>query len=994
MTEILDWASQAVPDALGMSLEINNEQRPAPGLVGTRTASFSTPNAPAADAGATHVLALRPIQADPTISMARSGNLIVGSTASYALTIGNNGPASISAANITVTDTLPAGLTYTSRTGTGWTCGAAGQVVTCTYSGASLVSGGTLPVLTLNVNVVSGALWTNTATVSSGADGDNDITNSTATDTWPTNTTTLATGTDPAASTIAPSALATDVNQFTLRTNNSTEPISSVTVNLSSSTGIDTLAITDSLNNVLGSVAFPATGGPITIPVIGMTATTTLQTFKVRVTPLVHVSMPAPPGATYTITAPVTAWAGPAGHAGSDTNPNALTIDNLSPNSATATSATRSGSKINLNWTTSSSSDFSTTSGSVVYRWASSSAGSEVPIEGSSPLKGEANGTATVACVVSSSASTALTLTDGPGGSSSCTNSPLSPTQAFTYKVFQKDTRGNFDAGVLISTSGGSTTPGSFNAFETSTAAGSVTGAIRTKIAGTAFSLALVARDTAGTAVLSSFSDDVAVNLIANTSTGVALSGGCPVSGTTLSVGMQAISAGRSTVSFPAVANSWRDVRVRIRYPASAPTITSCSNDNFAVKPASLSAVASDGDWETAGTTQTLNAATTTATPIHKAGRPFTLRVTGYNSTGTVTGNYAGSPTSSSACILPASGCTLGSLSTGTFSSSGGTATSTDASYSEVGAISTSFVDSSYASVNSADTAADCSGYHVCSGTIMIGRFVPDHFEISSPEVTNSCTSGAVPFTYFGQDGFTTVFTITAQNAANDPTLNYTSASSLAKLPLTAWSDYGFAVSTWSLSQPSGASLAASSTGPTATNSNTWVSGTTTVTAKHKIVSPTSPAKQTTVMVTVLPVDADSVTMPSAATLGAALLRSGRLHLANAYGSISPLYMPVEAQYWSGKSWVKNTDDSCTTTAGGTPQVTFPTITDWTLTPNAFASGEMSLGGLKIEKGTPGTTTISATAPDWLKPDPSAQATIGIYGTKESRKAIHIRELY
>jgi hypothetical protein len=32
--------------------------------------------------------------------------------------------------------------------------------------------------------------------------------------------------------------------------------------------------------------------------------------------------------------------------------------------------------------------------------------------------------------------------------------------------------------------------------------------------------------------------------------------------------------------------------------------------------------------------------------------------------------------------------------------------------------------------------------------------------------------------------------------------------------------------------------------------------------------------------------------------------------------------------------------------------------------------------------------------PDWLKPDSSAQATIGIYGTKESRKAVHIRELY
>ena len=51
-------------------------------------------------------------------------------------------------------------------------------------------------------------------------------------------------------------------------------------------------------------------------------------------------------------------------------------------------------------------------------------------------------------------------------------------------------------------------------------------------------------------------------------------------------------------------------------------------------------------------------------------------------------------------------------------------------------------------------------------------------------------------------------------------------------------------------------------------------------------------------------------------------------------------------------------------------------------------------GGLKIEKSSSGTTTIAATVPAWLKPDPSALATIGIYGTKESRKAVHIRELY
>jgi MSHA biogenesis protein MshQ len=141
-------------------------------------------------------------------------------------------------------------------------------------------------------------------------------------------------------------------------------------------------------------------------------------------------------------------------------------------------------------------------------------------------------------------------------------------------------------------------------------------------------------------------------------------------------------------------------------------------------------------------------------------------------------------------------------------------------------------------------------------------------------------------------------------------------------------------------------------------------------------------------------------------------VRSGRLRLSNAYGSVSPIYMPVEAQYWSGLSWVKNTTDSCTTTAGGAPNVTFavaPGNTGWTLSPAALLAGQMSSvvasgpTGLKIDKAPPGATTITATVPVWLKWTwggvlnpvvPSANANVGIYGTPESRRAVHVRELY
>jgi uncharacterized repeat protein (TIGR01451 family) len=96
-----------------------------------------------------------------------------GSTSvTYSLTVKNNGPDT--ALNTTVVDTLPAGFTATSATGTNWSCSIpiAGSPVTCDYTanGGDLVA--TAPSITV-VAAVSGALQhgpltkTNTAAVSS-----------------------------------------------------------------------------------------------------------------------------------------------------------------------------------------------------------------------------------------------------------------------------------------------------------------------------------------------------------------------------------------------------------------------------------------------------------------------------------------------------------------------------------------------------------------------------------------------------------------------------------------------------------------------------------------------------------------------------------------------------------------------------------------------------------------------------------------------------------
>jgi len=120
--------------------------------------------------------------ADLAIIKSHSGDFTVGQQETFALRVNNNGP-NDATGTITVTDALPVGLTYVSGTGTGWTCSAAGQNVTCTHSGP-LANGAALPDLGLTVAVDAAAVpsVTNTASVS-GTLFDNQTTNNNNSDT-------------------------------------------------------------------------------------------------------------------------------------------------------------------------------------------------------------------------------------------------------------------------------------------------------------------------------------------------------------------------------------------------------------------------------------------------------------------------------------------------------------------------------------------------------------------------------------------------------------------------------------------------------------------------------------------------------------------------------------------------------------------------------------------------------------------------------------------
>jgi uncharacterized repeat protein (TIGR01451 family) len=117
---------------------------------------------------------------DLAISIVRAGALKVGADVQYKVTVTNNGPYTESGA-ITVTNTLPAGMYYTSGIVTGWSCSATTTAGTCTYRGG-LAPGASAPVLTVYTRVTTTGQKVNTVKVT-GTTTDDDLANNTASDT-------------------------------------------------------------------------------------------------------------------------------------------------------------------------------------------------------------------------------------------------------------------------------------------------------------------------------------------------------------------------------------------------------------------------------------------------------------------------------------------------------------------------------------------------------------------------------------------------------------------------------------------------------------------------------------------------------------------------------------------------------------------------------------------------------------------------------------------
>jgi uncharacterized repeat protein (TIGR01451 family)/CSLREA domain-containing protein len=117
------------------------------------TATVTTPVIPVANLS---------ISKAPSFPTAIAGTITPSAQLTYTILVTNNGPSP--AANVVVTDVLPAGLTFVSATGSGWSCSNSGQTVTCTVSSLSMGAAPAIQIVA-SAPVTPGLVLTNTAVV-------------------------------------------------------------------------------------------------------------------------------------------------------------------------------------------------------------------------------------------------------------------------------------------------------------------------------------------------------------------------------------------------------------------------------------------------------------------------------------------------------------------------------------------------------------------------------------------------------------------------------------------------------------------------------------------------------------------------------------------------------------------------------------------------------------------------------------------------------------
>lgn len=274
--------------------------------------------------------------------------------------------------------------------------------------------------------------------------------------------------TSPQNTSIGPGAASAKLNSFMLSTFVGTDTLTAVTVTLTpgSVASIGLIEIARLTNQgryggVIGSLANPDSD-VVTVPVYGSTIldvnniNTVMNNivYSVWITPKSHAAMPAPPGATYVMTGKVTGISHTEVNNNliySSTDTSTITIDNQSPANPVWSAITPSDGQLSLSWVNPPDPDFSQV---VILR--NTVPVVDVPAEG---------GTYTVGSVIGNGASTVACVVNKPG--TNCTDTGLANGVGFYYRIFAKDTSGNYSAGGTLTgplVTGNQTTTGSCTA--------------------------------------------------------------------------------------------------------------------------------------------------------------------------------------------------------------------------------------------------------------------------------------------------------------------------------------------------------------------------------------------------------------------------------------------------------------------------------------------------------------------------------------------------
>ncbi len=197
--------------------------------------------------------------------------------------------------------------------------------------------------------------------------------------------------------------------------------------------GLSLVEITNSAGNTTYCSQADPSSAAVALTSCGIPVTTTSTSFKIRVTPKSHINMLAPPGSTYSVTGTVTSFTSTNSQSGTDTDSATVTIDNASPANITAASGSPGDTQVSLSWTNPVDSDFHS---AIVLR-RSGTATSDTPTEGTTYIVDNTIGASMVACIVTSP-------------TAGCTDTGLTNGTVYHYRIYTKDSNGNYsDTGVV-----------------------------------------------------------------------------------------------------------------------------------------------------------------------------------------------------------------------------------------------------------------------------------------------------------------------------------------------------------------------------------------------------------------------------------------------------------------------------------------------------------------------------------------------------------------